>query len=71
MTKLTAVLAEEMPAMGAEMVDGKWTFEGEPVELIFLIRTDSDGTRKPMGDIISVLVGRSRLHRYSSVRYLF
>jgi hypothetical protein len=49
-----AVITEEMEAMGAEMVDGKWTFGGEPVEIVFLIRTDSDGTRKPMGDIISV-----------------
>jgi hypothetical protein len=51
--KATAVITEEMTAMGAEMVDGLWTFEGEPVEIIFLIRTDSDGTRRPMGDIIS------------------
>ncbi|MFW9817939.1 MAG: ABC transporter substrate-binding protein, partial [Candidatus Thorarchaeota archaeon] len=32
---------------------GKWTYDGEPVTLIFLIRTDSDGTRVPVGDIIS------------------
>jgi peptide/nickel transport system substrate-binding protein len=51
--KAVAVIDEEMVALGAEKVDGKWTFEGEPVELIFLIRTDSDGTRRPMGDIIS------------------
>ena len=42
-----------MADLGAESVDGKWNFNGEPVELIFLIRTDSDGTRRPMGDIIS------------------
>jgi peptide/nickel transport system substrate-binding protein len=47
------VISEEMIALGAEMVDGKWTFEGEPVELIFLIRTDSDGTRVPIGDYVS------------------
>jgi peptide/nickel transport system substrate-binding protein len=42
-----------MTELGAEMVDGTWNYEGEPVEVIFLIRTDSDGTRRPMGDIIS------------------
>ena len=47
------VITAEMEAMGAELVDGKWTYEGEPVTLIFLIRTDSDGTRLPMGNIIS------------------
>jgi peptide/nickel transport system substrate-binding protein len=48
------IVTEEMEAFGAEMVDGKWTYEGEPVEIGFLIRTDSDGTRRPIGDIISV-----------------
>ena len=45
-----AVVDEEMPAMGAELVDGKWSFNGEPITLIFLIRNDGDGTRQPMGD---------------------
>lgn len=45
-----AVVDEEMPAMGAELVDGKWSFNGEPITLIFLIRNDGDGTRLPMGD---------------------
>jgi peptide/nickel transport system substrate-binding protein len=49
----TQVITEEMEAMGAEMVDGKWTFNGEPVTLIFLIRTDSDGTRVPIGDYVA------------------
>ena len=47
------VISEEMELLGAEMVDGKWTYSGEPVELIFLIRTDSDGTRRPIGDYVS------------------
>jgi peptide/nickel transport system substrate-binding protein len=51
--KATAGIAAGMEELGAELVDGKWTYEGEPVELTFLIRTDSDGTRRPMGDIIS------------------
>ena len=48
--KAKAVVDAEMPGMGAELVDGKWTFNGEPVSLIFLIRNDGDGTRQPMGD---------------------
>ena len=47
------VISEEMELLGAEMVDGKWTYEGEEVELIFLIRTDSDGTRRPIGDYVA------------------
>ena len=51
--KAKEVIDAEMPAMGAELVDGKWTFNGEPVTLIFLIRSDGDGTRQPMGDYVS------------------
>lgn len=47
-------VATEMEAMGATMSsDGKWQFNGEPVTLIFLIRSDGDGTRKPMGDYVA------------------
>jgi len=51
--KANEVISGEMEALGAEMVDGKWTYAGEPVEIIFLIRTDSDGTRRPIGDYVS------------------
>jgi peptide/nickel transport system substrate-binding protein len=48
------IITEEMTAMGAELgADGKWQFNGQPVTLIFLIRPDGDGTRKPMGDYIA------------------
>ena len=47
------VITAEMEAMGATMTDGKWTYEGEQVELIFLIRNDSDGTRVSIGDYVS------------------
>src|SRR5688572_16464035 len=44
----------EMPGMGATLGDdGKWQFNGAPVTLIFLIRSDGDGTRQPMGDYVS------------------
>lgn len=51
--KGAAIIEEELAAMGAEKVEGVWQFEGEPVEIIFLIRNDSDGTRIPIGDYIS------------------
>lgn len=47
-----AVFDAEMPALGAEFVDGKWTFNGEPITLIYLIRPESP-LRQAMGDYIS------------------
>lgn len=51
--KAKEVINAEMVAMGAELVDGKWQFNGKPVTLIFLIRSDGDGTRQPIGDYVS------------------
>jgi peptide/nickel transport system substrate-binding protein len=51
--KAKEVIDAEMPGMGAELVDGKWAFNGEPITLTFLIRSDGDGTRQPMGDYVS------------------
>jgi peptide/nickel transport system substrate-binding protein len=48
-----ATIAAEMEAMGAVKDGDLWTMDGEPVTIIFLIRTDSDGTRVPVGDYIS------------------
>jgi peptide/nickel transport system substrate-binding protein len=48
------IIATEMAALGATLgSDGKWQFSGKPVTLPFLIRSDGDGTRKPMGDYVS------------------
>lgn len=48
------VIDAEMPGMGAELgADGKWQFNGAPISLIFLIRSDGDGTRQAMGDYVS------------------
>lgn len=47
------VITAEMEAMGAVKVDDVWNFNGEPVTLINLIRTDSDRTRVPIGDYVS------------------
>ena len=52
--KAKEVIDAEMPGMGAELgSDGKWQFNGKPVTLIFMIRPDGDGTRKPMGDYVA------------------
>jgi peptide/nickel transport system substrate-binding protein len=49
--KAKAVVDAEMVTMGAAKgADGKWAFKGKPVTLIFLIRNDGDGTRKPQGE---------------------
>jgi peptide/nickel transport system substrate-binding protein len=43
-----------MGTLGATAgADGKWQFNGKPVSLIFVIRSDGDGTRKPLGDYIA------------------
>ena len=52
--KAKEVITEEMTGMGATLgADGKWQYNGEPIVLAFLIRSDGDGTRKPMGDYVS------------------
>lgn len=47
------VISAEMEALGAEKSGGQWTFNGEPVTIIMLIRTDHDGTRVPVGDYVA------------------
>ncbi len=52
--KAKEIITTEMTAMGATLgADGKWQFGGAPVVLKFLIRPDSDGTRKPVGDYVA------------------
>jgi peptide/nickel transport system substrate-binding protein len=51
--KAKEVITAEMEAMGATLVDGKWQYMGAPVNLIFLIRNDGDGTRLPMGEYLA------------------
>ncbi len=49
--KAKQVITEEMGTLGATMgADGTWQYKGNPVTIIFLVRPDSDGTRKPIGD---------------------
>ncbi len=48
------IIQDEMKTLGATVgADGKYQFAGKPVTLKFLIRSDGDGTRKPMGDYVS------------------
>jgi peptide/nickel transport system substrate-binding protein len=51
--KASEVITSEMEVMGAVKSGGVWTYKGEPVTLIFLIRTDADGTRRVMGDYVA------------------
>jgi peptide/nickel transport system substrate-binding protein len=48
------VITEEMENLGAEKVDGIWQYNGEPVELIALIRTEDE--RLEIGDYVSNLL---------------
>ena len=45
------IITEEMENLGAEMVNGVWHYDGEPVELLFVIRTEDE--RQEIGDYIS------------------
>ena len=47
-----AIIAERMQALGAEMKDGKWYKDGEPVVVHFIIRTDL-WKNKEIGDMFS------------------
>ncbi len=52
--KAKSIIATEMATLGATLgADGKFQFNGKPVTLNFLIRTDSDKTRKPIGDYVA------------------
>ncbi|HTO99758.1 MAG TPA: ABC transporter substrate-binding protein [Anaerolineales bacterium] len=52
--KAKEVVTAEMGTLGATAgSDGKWQFNGKPVNIIFLIRSDGDGTRKPLGDYVA------------------
>jgi uncharacterized surface protein with fasciclin (FAS1) repeats len=46
-----AAITTEMEALGASKVDGVWTYEGEPVVLIGIIRTEDE--RLQIGDYVA------------------
>ncbi len=45
------VITEEMMAAGASLVDGKWHYNGQPIELLILAR--SEDQRKAVGDYLA------------------
>lgn len=49
--KANETIAEEMVKLGAELMDGKWYYNNEPVTLIFLIRTEDQ--RRGIGDYVA------------------
>ena len=49
--KADEVITAELTAMGGEKVDGKWTFGGQPLTLIYIIRTEDNRTL--IGDYVS------------------
>lgn len=52
--RAAAVIAEEMEALGAVLENGVWHYEGSPVELIFVIRTEDE--RLDIGDYVASLL---------------
>ncbi len=52
--KAKAQMDEVMQGVeGVTIEDGKYMYGGEQVSLIFIIRPDSDGTRKPIGEYVA------------------
>ncbi len=49
--KANEVVTTEMTALGAELVDGKWNYNGAPVVIIGIIRTEDERTQ--IGDYFS------------------
>ena len=49
--KAKATITEEMIKLGAELVDGKWHYKGEPVEIIMIIRIEDE--RRGLGDYVA------------------
>ena len=49
--KAREVITREMEALGAELVDGKWYYKGEPVVITMLIRVEDE--RKDIGDYVA------------------
>lgn len=52
--KAKTVITEEMQKLGAELRDGKWYYNNEPVKLIFIIRTEDK--RREVGDYVATLL---------------
>ena len=69
--KADAVMTAELTKLGAEKVGGKWTYQGQVIELRFLIRSEDERTQ--IGDYISdqlEAVGFSVIRQYGLSREL-
>lgn len=51
--KAAEIIRGEMANEGYELVDGKLVKDGAPLEVVFLIRNDGDGTRKLWGNYLA------------------
>jgi peptide/nickel transport system substrate-binding protein len=52
--KARTVITEEMQKLGADLRDGKWYYNNEPVKLIFIIRVEDK--RREVGDYVATLL---------------
>ncbi len=52
--KAVEVITAEMETLGAKMVDGKWTYKGEPVVIAGLIRVEDE--RREIGNYVANLL---------------
>jgi peptide/nickel transport system substrate-binding protein len=52
--KAKAVISAQMEELGAELRDGTWYYQGEPVQLAFIIRIEDK--RREMGDYVATLL---------------
>jgi peptide/nickel transport system substrate-binding protein len=52
--KAAEIISGRMVELGAELVDGVWTYNGEPVEIVALIRVEDE--RLEIGDYVSNLL---------------
>ncbi len=51
--KAATIIRDEVAKEGYELKDGKLEKDGEPLEVVFLIRSDGDGTRKLWGNYLA------------------
>ena len=62
--KAKQIISDEMTTLGATAgADGMWQYNGKPVSLIFLVRSDSDGTRSPDRRLRDQAAPKRWLHR--------
>lgn len=54
--KANEIIAEEMKSLGAELVNGKWHYKGELIEIIVLARSEDE--RSQLGDYFAQQLGR-------------